>query len=422
MFLKKISPKALLLLALAAGLTGCFGGGGGGGEEPLPPVNTNPTFELQGFNICAWGKDWWSNTSLVDKALRFAAEEGANFLALDWPVNFYDDGTMVPFANSLHPYWNDIQRLINKAKTMGFYIMLKPHTTKADSPENRNIWNTDINTFLPGKFFPAYKTYLTQLCAFATQNNVDAICIGTEMNHLDWQFNDEWTDLITTARNNFAGKLTYDALFNRWYRNVQDVEEVIFWDQLDFIGCSLYVPITKDDNATVETLKSGWFRDLTNGDFAIFNIIDYLKTIAQQHNKQFMALEGGYPSVSGGLYDFSGPSETKTADYDLQSRGLDAYLGVLEENKENWFKGVSLWQITPAMLTPEALQSIYHTQEFTVYQKPAAEVVKRHYVGMYLRAVKQIDLPQKEKIGPFELPGIHSQGRRPEDRACGGGG
>ena len=175
-----------------------------------PQINPNPAFTLQGFNVCAWGKDWWHDDVLVDEALRFAIEEGSNFINLDWPVNFYNDGSMVPLdtSTSLHPYWDDITKIISKAKARGLYVMVKPHVTLHNSPENRNIWNTNIEIFKPSNFFPAYKAYLIQLAEYATQNKVDAICIGTEMNHLDWQFRDEWVDLITAVRLKFAGALT----------------------------------------------------------------------------------------------------------------------------------------------------------------------------------------------------------------------
>ena len=344
----------------------------------IEQVNTNTAFDLQGFNICAWGKNWWSDAALVDKTLKFALEEGANFLALDWPVNFNDDGTMVAFENSLHPHWNDMQRLIEKAKQMGFYIMLKPHTTKAESAENRNIWNTDTAIFLPGTFFSAYKGYLEELADFATQNNVDAICIGTEMNHLDTGFRDQWSELVAAVRARFAGLVTYDAFFNRWCCSVPDIGEVCFWDLVDMIGVSLYVPVTRNDDASVEEIRRGWFESI-EPEFEISDVIAYLKGIAQDAGKPLMALEGGYQSVSGGLYDMTGPSPHKTVNYDLQSRGLDAYLRVLSENKDSWFKGVSLWQLTPSMLSSNNLQTIWHTQEFTVYQKPAAEIVKQHF-------------------------------------------
>lgn len=370
----RILPVGMFFVVLV--WTGC--GRGSSGLSDLTPVNADTVFELQGFNICAWDKKGWSDDALVDKALNFALKEGANFIALDWPVNFNDDGSMVAFEQSLHPNWGDIQRLIGKAKRHGFSIMLKPHTTKANTAENRNFWNTKTTQFLPGTFFPAYKSYLEELADFATQNDVDAICIGTEMNHLDTAYHDQWAELAQAVRARFQGLVAYDALFNRFFRSVQDIEDVCFWDVVDLVGVSLYVPVTRNDDASVEDIRRGWFESL-EPDFEIGDVIDYLKGIAQNAGKPLMALEGGYQSVNGGLYDMSGPSAEKTVNYDLQRRGLDAYLGVLSDNRDNWFKGVSLWQLTPSMLSSGNLQTIWHTQEFTVYGKPAADVVKAHF-------------------------------------------
>ena len=147
------------------------------------------------------------------------------------------------------------------------------------------------------------------------------------------------------------------------------------------IGVSLYVPVTHNDNASVEEIRRCWVESIEQLEFKfeIDDVIAYLKGIAQNARKPLMALEGGYQSVSGRLYDMTGPSPDKTVNYDLQSRGLDAYLGILDENKDSWFKGVSLWQLTPSMLSSSNLQTIWHTQEFSVYGKPAAKIVKAHF-------------------------------------------
>lgn len=346
--------------------------------QGLPTVTANPVFELQGFNICAWGSREWSDSRLVDKALRFAIEEGANFIALDWAVNFNDDGTRIPMQDSLHPQWSDIERLILRAQKAGLHVMLKPHVTLKDSAENRNIWNTDIAVFRPEAFFPAYSEYLEELSDFAARLGVDAICIGTEMNHLDTGFRTQWADLIASVRARFPGTIAYDSLFNRNWISVPDIAEVCFWDLVDVIGVSLYVPVTRNDSASVQEIRQGWLEAL-EPDIEIGDVLAYLRGIAESFGKPLMALEGGYQSVAGGLYDFSGISESKTVDYDLQARGLDAYLGILSENRDDWFKGVSLWELTPSMLSQDNLTTIWHTQSFSVYGKPAAAIVKAHY-------------------------------------------
>jgi hypothetical protein len=346
-----------------------------------PAMNQDPLFDRQGFNITAWGKDWWHDQTLVDEGLKFALALGANTIALDWAVNFLDNGHIIPVEDnaSLHPYWSDIANIISKAKSAGLYVILKPHTTLSNSGENRNIWNTDINVFLPSNFFPDYTAYLENLADFARDHHVDALCLGTEMNHLDWQYRQEWENLIQSVRSRFNGMITYDALFNRQFTHIKDVEEVIFWDLVDYIGISLYVPLTTDDNAPVDTLKKAWTTDLA-GWFEIDNVISYLSGISLQHGKQILALEGGYPSVTGGLFSVNAPpSEEKYAHYELQCNGLEAYFDILKNYRQSWLKGLTLWEITPYMLRPDGLNSIYHQQGFSVYQKPAAQVVKKYY-------------------------------------------
>jgi len=349
-------------------------GGDSNSIKSQTPRITN--LSLHGFNLTAWEKGGWGIDMPVDEGLQFALDEGANFIAMDWAVNFNNDGTIVEQGGPSHPRMSDIKAVIGKAKAMKFYVMLKPHVTMATTCYNRNFWNSDVNEFKPSNFFPAWKKYLIDLAECTAQNKVDAICIGTEINNVDWQFRNEWVNLIDELRLHFSGDLTYDAIFNL-SGEIKDVNEVVFWDKLDFIGCSLYVPLTHYDNTTVDSLKMRWINNSTG---SIRNVIAYLRNISKRYNKQLMALEGGYQSVSGGLYAVNDPpSPAKTVNNDLQSRGLEAYLSILYKNKGTWLKGVSLWQITPLMMTPEAINTIWHTQEFTVYKKPAAEVVKKYY-------------------------------------------
>lgn len=353
--------------------------------NPWPSVNTHPVFEWQGINMTAWGKDWWDDSQRVDKALKFILEEGCNLVTLDWAVNFENNGHIVPIEDtaSFHPPLETIAGIIARAHEAGLKVMLKPHVTLRHSAFNRNIWNTDIQTFLPSNFFPDYLAYWKQLATFASENHVELLCLGTELNHLDWLFRDDWVLLIQEIRKHYTGPLTYDALFDRWLYN-KNIADVVFWDKLDYIGGSLYVPLTTDDNAPVDTLRRAFFYDLGEkyggeGWFKIDNVISFLQNISAQYQKPLLAVEGGYPSKNQGLYYINGPDPQSYAYDDLQTRGLDAYLGVLSENKGQWFKGVSLWCITPYLLTPESMQTIWHTQDFNFYEKPAAAVVKKHF-------------------------------------------
>ena len=255
-----------------------------------------------------------------------------------------------------------------------------------NSTTNRNNWNTDISKFLPGNFFKDWNNYLKNLISEVP--GAAMLCIGTELNHFDTAFRKEWEDLILSIRSVYNKPITYDAIFNRW-KSTPDVNDVVFWDLMDYIGVSLYVPVTSDDSASVDEIASYWNGDYSKGQQIgnIGSVIDYLKNISSRYNKKIIAIEGGYQSVNTGLINVnSSPSNTKVVNYDLQTRGLDAYLTVLKSSQgklnemDNWLAGVSLWQVTPRNMTISGLASIYHTQEFTTYNKPAAAVIKRHYI------------------------------------------
>lgn len=330
---------------------------------------------LRGFNLAAFNHDGFGPGQPVDTALRFAGDEGANLITLDWSVEFNDDGTAAYGGGYNRPPIADIQTVIAKAKEMGLTVALKPHVSTG-SGANRNSLNTD-DRFLPSNFFPAWKAYLMQLGTFATKNDVDIICIGTEMETLDWRYRDLWVDLIAGVRQSFQGQVTYDSQCFLW-ASAKDINEVVFWDKVDFISCSLYVPLSKDDNASVGELRAA-FTNNPIGD--IRNVIEYLRGISERYGKQVMGLEGGYPSVSGGLLDPGGdnPSPTKKANWDLQARGLEAYLSMLYENQGSWLKGLCLWVLQPEVMSPSWLDKYQYTQSWSVYRKPAADVVKEYY-------------------------------------------
>jgi hypothetical protein len=331
---------------------------------------------LHGFNFVSTFKNGFARAAYVDKGLHFAREEGANFLAIDWMVNFKDDGHMVPGGGAWSSPLRDVESVAVKAKQAGFYVMLKPHVCMEDTNPNRNLQNTPTEAFSPSNFFPDWMSYLSEVAAIATERNIDAICIGTEMNNMDWRYKDRWVELIAALRQQYGGELTYDAIAP-WSLSQKGFPDVVFWDELDFIGCSLYIQISRDDNTDVETLQKRW---RNNPMSEIRDVIGYLKSVAYRHGKRFMALESGYPSVNGSLSltDIT-PAAGKTVNEDVQRRGIEAYLGAMFENRGNWLRGISLWDITPNMLLPEMLIDPWHTQGYAVYGKQAAATVKEYY-------------------------------------------
>jgi hypothetical protein len=353
---------------------------------PAGTLNTHPLFHWQGFNLTSWFANGFAAARPIGPAIEYIVDEGSNFVAMDWAVNFADDGTMVPLAyQTNHPPMGDIAAVAAQVKAKGLVLCLKPHCTTTTSYENRNVWNSPASTFLPSNFFPAWKSYLLSLLDAVP--HVDGLCIGTELNNLDTGWYPDWSDLVAAMRSKTAAWLTYDAIFSR-SANVLDVGEVVLWPLVDYIGVSLYVPVSANDNATIAEITAAWSSNVSDGTLLgdVGDVITYLKGFAARYGKPLLAIEGGYQSASGALYKVNDlPSPAKAVNYDLQSRGLQVWLSELSSHQgplgalPNWLAGVSLWQVNPIMMAPDVVDQLWVTQQFTTYQKPAAQVIANAY-------------------------------------------
>lgn len=339
---------------------------------------SNPTaFGLRGFNFSAFDKDYWSVTADNEAALQFVKSVGGNAIALDWMVEFADNGTMSANGGSQHPSWADIASVMARAKALGFYVILKPHVISTQCcGQNRNSGNTDVSIFLPSNFFPAWTAYLLDMSKNLPIQNANAIAIGTELDFLDWRYRSYWVSLIQSMRIVYSGAVTYDSMFSQ-YQGSKDIGDVVFWDLVDFISCSFYVRLTQDNSASIPVLTQ-LMRN--NPQVDIIDAIGYLKQISTQYGKQVFTLEGGYQSANGALWgvnDFYGVNAIENQD--LQSRGLDAYLSALNADQGTWLKGVSLWDLQPRHLRSATWTDPNYRNGWGLYNKASAVTVKKWY-------------------------------------------
>jgi hypothetical protein len=377
--MKKIIPVIFLLSACSKSVITT--------PAIVPPTtvtnNNTPIQFYKGFNFNLTDSNFRKKNPYFesDISMMFSTMKnlGSNTVILDWYVNFNNDGTLVPSTSStwyLSP--DNLSYFIGKAKTQGLFVILKPHVTLTVATDNRNIWNTDSTKF-NSKFISQWSNYLTTLIYQLGATSFDGLCIGTEMNMVDCGRRDEWLQLINNVRNVYKGQITYDALFNR-YDNVPDVKEVVFWDQLDYISCSLYVPVSKNDSATLDQIKYGWHnnKDYEGNQLGdVGDVIDYLSNISKQYNKKIYAMESGYQSMSGALFNVNDESTLgKSQNFDLQAKGFSAYL----QNVDNsLFSGVSIWGYHINTIMDKNNNSILYYYNFGTYQKPSSDTIRKYF-------------------------------------------
>ena len=91
-----------------------------------------------------------------------------------------------------------------------------------------------------------------------------------------------------------------------------------------------------------------------------------------------MAIEGGYQSANGALWNVNGYFNSGF-NQELQARGLDAYLTALNISQQSWLKGVSLWDLQPRHFRPSTLLDPNYLAGWGMAGKLSADVVRRWY-------------------------------------------
>ncbi|MFZ4734994.1 MAG: glycoside hydrolase family 113 [Bradymonadia bacterium] len=120
------------------------------------------------------------------------------------------------------------------ARARGMTVLVKPHLWV-----RRGEWPGELR-FAAGPqadtFFATYRDFILRWARLAEEVGADALLIGLELRGLSAAHPDAFRALIATIRGVYRGRIGYGA-------NWDEVEQVTFWDTLDFIGVQLYAPL-----------------------------------------------------------------------------------------------------------------------------------------------------------------------------------
>lgn len=293
---------------------------------------------------------------------------GADYVCL-MPYAFVKEGEAeVRFDHTEWQWWGEctagIEALIEQAKSNGLKVMIKPHVwlgwgdytgdLNFVEPDDQQTWNA------------SYLNYVMNYARLAEKHKVEIICIGTE---LCMQLNDEpdyWSDLISSVKEVYNGKLTYAS-------NWDCYQDFPLWHRLDFIGIDAYFPITEEKNPELGDALDGW--RYWKGELASYT--DSVK-------KPILLTEYGYRSVEGCLAEpwVSGTGEDGIASQQQQLLAYEALYRYLWT--EPWCAGGFLWKWHCA----EHLEAERRLKDYSPQGKPALDVIKKQYSGQFLKKVE----------------------------------
>lgn len=323
-------------------------------QENVPATTVKPEFQ-KGMSYVAWTENGYANPESV-KAMEQMASLGVEWAAL--VVTQYQDRFDSPKIYPMRdktPSDKSLIFAIRKLHDLKFKVMLKPHL---DLVESNGKWRGDIGFSDANgwqEWFKSYTSFVLQYAAIAAQENVEQICIGTELANATLSQPAFWRGLINQIRQIYKGKLTYGANWD------EEFERIEFWDDLDYAGVDAYFFLAVPAKPTVEDLKDAWK--------------DWIRVIEawqKRINKPVILTEIGYKSSAGSVDEPWQHASFGDVDLTLQ---FNSYKALLESFWDKpWFYGVYWWHwgVNPKMGGPA-------NRGFTPQNKPAQDVVKEWY-------------------------------------------
>jgi len=331
----------------------------GGAKPALAQINS---LSFKGFNYVSYYNGGYANAD----SLAALAGTGTNAVALSFEYGIDVKNSAVYADANYTDSQSVIAATIAEANSRGFSVMVRPLLDFLDPAKIGSYsvgdWRSTYNPSNAAAFFASYKTMIVAIAQMAQANGAASLSIGAELDQLTGPaYLSYWTDIITSVRAVFSGKLTYSA---DWDDNISPWQgqhgltagtgnlttQVSFWSQLDYLGIDCYAPLSDAASPTLANLMAGWTS--TPSDPTSLSVtgnqslISYFASVATQAGKPLLFTEIGYESASDAAKQ---PSGTSTNVYDplLQANLYSAFFEAWQQSGNNSLLGVYFWNWDP---------------------------------------------------------------------------
>jgi hypothetical protein len=188
-----------------------------------------------------------SSAGLLDELVRL----GVNAISITpfgrlWSLQ--STQVMLDFELPIEQSRAGVARFVAQAKARGLYVLIIPHLWVETGG-----WRGEVD---PGNeagwlaYQSSYRRFLLHWADVAAASGADAFSIGVECKSWSGRFGAYWTRLIADVRATFSGQLTYSA-------NWDEADNVLFWDQLDFVGINAFYPLSESAHASYQAYATG---------------------------------------------------------------------------------------------------------------------------------------------------------------------
>lgn len=248
------------------------------------------------------------------------------------------------------------------ARTKGIRTVLKPHIwlRRSRDGSTEGAWRGEIamtNEEDWERWFELYSEFITHYARLAEANDIELLCIGTELHQTAVQRPENWRRIIREIRSVYSGELTYAA---NWHREFEEIE---FWDELDYIGIQAYFPLSEEASPSAASIETGWSLALKT-----------IERVQSRFQKPVLFTEVGYKSTADGLvrpWEWHATTEAATHEAGLDTQALAYEVFFTTVWQRPWMAGAFWWKWFAADHSAR--------DAFSPQGKPAEDVLGRWY-------------------------------------------
>lgn len=284
------------------------------------------------------------------EALRDLKELGVNWISIT-PFGFHRGTPAIRFGGPR--IWETDESLLavtKQAHDLGIKVLLKPHIWGRGEPAMHEWKEAEWRTW-----FDHYTHFIEHYAKIARDANVDAFSVGNEQKIASGH-EAEWRAIIARVREIYRGPVTYGA-------NFDEVFDVPFWDAVDWIGVSAYFPLVDDPSPDREQLVRAWQP-----------ILARLERLSIDKKRPIVFTEIGYRSADGAAWrQWEIPSDAPV-NREAQRAAYEAFFETVWPRP--WLAGAYPWK------WHSFPNHMLRANDYEIENKPAAEVVRRHYSAM----------------------------------------
>ncbi len=327
------------------------------------------------------GRGYGSPDSIA--LLDHLAAMGANFISITPFGRVFDLRDTEIQLDFEAPYGlnrDGIRRFTEAAHARGIRVLLIPHLWV-----EAGGWRGEMDPGTPERwdaYRTSYRRFLLTWAQNAADAGADGLSLGVECKSWSGRFPNYWRALIADVRAIFPGFLTYSA-------NWDEVDDVIFSEDLDYLGINAFYPLASEHGAsTADYIEGAHAR------------VSALRALSERMQKPILFVEVGYTTRTDAAVEpwlWPDGMDGVVVDEHEQARALaasfDAFL------PEPWFAGFFVWRYY-ARLDDVSQEAPWG---FSPHAKEAEAVLRFAFDADWTRDPRVMGLGPRQR--GFETPG-----------------